>query len=273
MVDVAAFRRFEAAVHDRMAASYRELFAPVTALAIQPMLDAALIGPGTVCLDIATGAGGLASAARERGAVVTAIDLSPAMADALREREPDIEVVVGSADDLPFPSGSMDAATMGFGIGHLPLPETGIAEAARVLTPESGRLALSWWASKDENRINGLFVDIIGELGLTAPADQLPEGPPIFRFSDPAQLTGLLGGAGFRGVEIETIHTHHHVADAEQWWQIGLGAFARVSTILAAQPQDKLDEAHRVFTERAQRYAAKTGIAIPIAFHVARGQR
>jgi hypothetical protein len=50
-------RAFERQGHDALAKSYHAFFAPVTALAIQPLFDAVGLRPGTRLLDVATGPG------------------------------------------------------------------------------------------------------------------------------------------------------------------------------------------------------------------------
>ena len=60
-------RAFERQGHDALAATYQEFFAPVTAIAIAPLLDAVGLRPGTHLLDVAAGPGKLAAAAARRG--------------------------------------------------------------------------------------------------------------------------------------------------------------------------------------------------------------
>lgn len=265
-----AFSRFERAVHDRLAPSYRDLFEPVTALAVEALLDAAGVRPGACHGDLATGSGVVAAAALERGAPVEAFDLSPAMLAILRARAPGVAAQAASVERLPVADRHFDTLTMGFGIGHLPDPDAAIMEARRVLKPQ-GRIALSWWADRDENRINGLFVDLIEELALTAPPDLLPPGPPIFRFADRKALAGLLDDAGFTDICLETLAFRHVVPAASDWWAIGQGAFARVSAILGAQSPEAQARIRALFLERAEACREGDSIAIPVRFHVVSG--
>jgi ubiquinone/menaquinone biosynthesis C-methylase UbiE len=55
---------------------------------------------------------------------------------------------IGDAEALPFPDRSFNCVICNFGILHLPDPERGIAEAARVLTP-GGRYAFGTWCGPD----------------------------------------------------------------------------------------------------------------------------
>jgi hypothetical protein len=56
-------REFERQGHDRLALTYHEFFSPVTALAIEPLLDAVMVSPGVRLLDVACGPGALTAAA------------------------------------------------------------------------------------------------------------------------------------------------------------------------------------------------------------------
>ena len=65
--DAERLRRFERERHDSLAATYVDFFTPITALAIQPLLDAAGARVGSNLLDIATGPGSVAAKARAIG--------------------------------------------------------------------------------------------------------------------------------------------------------------------------------------------------------------
>ncbi len=78
-VDAAAFTAFERAAHDRIAVSYAKVFVPLTNLALEPLLNAARPAMGQRLLDVATGPGVAAAAARARGATPIGVDVSPGM--------------------------------------------------------------------------------------------------------------------------------------------------------------------------------------------------
>ena len=61
------------------------------------------------------------------------------------------------------------------------MPEHALTEFARVLVP-MGYVALSWWQGFSQNRINGIFFDVIK--GLYVSTDSLPLGPSVDRFFD-----------------------------------------------------------------------------------------
>ena len=188
-IDIDAFRSFERHAHDRIAASYDDLFSAVTERAIAPLLDAAQVRAGMRLLDVAAGPGRLTSAAAARGAIATGCDLAPAMVDLARRLHPSIRLDEASADVLPYATGSFDALVCAFGVGHFPDPEGVMTEFARVVAP-GGFAALSWWEAFSRNRINGIFHEVTARLGVTAPG-VLPQGPPMDRFSDPEAFASL----------------------------------------------------------------------------------
>src|SRR3989337_2383230 len=76
------------------------------------LVDACGIGPGMSVLDVAAGTGNASIVAAERGAKVTASDLTPELFDAGRARAAtagvELEWVEADAENLPFDDGSYD---------------------------------------------------------------------------------------------------------------------------------------------------------------------
>src|SRR5215470_8839063 len=120
--DAERLRRFERQRHDSLAATYHDFFTPITALAIQPLLDAAGAGAGSNLLDIATGPGSVAAKASGFGAVCIGVDLSPGMIALARSSHPGIDFRVAEVEHLPFADRSFDAGVCNFGLGQFPWP-------------------------------------------------------------------------------------------------------------------------------------------------------
>src|SRR5262249_31644113 len=234
--DLEAFRNFERNTHDKLAESYYDAFSAVTNSAIEPLLKAAHVGNGTRLLDVPTGPGTLAAQAAERGARVIGIDIAAAMIALAHTLHPHLDFREGSAEELPLDSSSFDAVISGFGVGHFSRPERVLAEFARVLVPK-GRVALSWWDGFGKNRINGIFFEAINELGISAPG-ALPAGPAVDRFSDPNEFAVILRAAGFKVVGIDYISFSHPLKSVDELWDLALGSFVRVSTVIGAQNAD-----------------------------------
>jgi SAM-dependent methyltransferase len=270
-VDLDAFRDFERAAHDRVADTYHDAFSAVTDHAIAPLLDAVRAGPGTRLLDVAVGPGTLTSSAAGRGARVTGVDLAPAMVTLARKLHPGLDFRKASAEELPFAAGSFDAVVCSFGLGHFSAPERVLMEFARVLAPR-GTVALAWWQDFAHNRINGIFHEAVRALGISAPG-VVSAGPPIDRYCDRDRLAELLRSSGFDAVRIESVSFAHPLRNADELWDLALGSFARVSSVIQAQSADIRQRIRAAVAERTQPYASSTGLAIPVAFWIACGMR
>jgi SAM-dependent methyltransferase len=269
--DLEAFRNFERTTHDKLAESYYDAFSAVTNGAIEPLLKAAHVGNGTRLLDVATGPGTLAAKAAECGARVIGIDIAPAMIELAHTLHPHLDFREGSAEELPLDSSSFDAVISSFGVGHFSRPERVLAEFARVLVSK-GRVALSWWDGFGKNRINGIFFEAISELGISAPG-ALPAGPAVDRFSDPNEFAVILRAAGFEVVGIDYISFSHSLKSVDEFWDLALGSFVRVSTVIGAQNADVQQRIRAKVEQIAQQYESANGLQIPIAFRVIAGIR
>jgi SAM-dependent methyltransferase len=99
-----------------------------------PLVDAVVAAaPGRV-LEVGCGWGELAEwIARETGADVVAVDLSPRMVDLARERG--VDARLADVEELPFADETFDVVVAAWMLYHVPDLERGLAEIARVLRP------------------------------------------------------------------------------------------------------------------------------------------
>jgi ubiquinone/menaquinone biosynthesis C-methylase UbiE len=107
---------------------------------------------GLSIIDIAAGTGGMALAAAERGANVTATDLSPAMVERSKERLRAFEQCHAQIEDLKaltVPDATFDIALSIFGVLAFATWEQGLAEMARV-TRHDGQIALAMWTHGED---------------------------------------------------------------------------------------------------------------------------
>ncbi|MFY9270980.1 MAG: methyltransferase domain-containing protein, partial [Candidatus Manganitrophaceae bacterium] len=122
-------------------------------------LRVAKIRPGERVLDLATGTGITAIAARERGADVTGVDLTPELLAVAREKAKDaglrdIDFREGDAEALPFADASFDVVVSTCGhMFALDQPKVA-AELARVTRP-GGRVTFLAWTP--EGGLGGWF--------------------------------------------------------------------------------------------------------------------
>jgi ubiquinone/menaquinone biosynthesis C-methylase UbiE len=269
--EAAQLRSFERRRHDQLAEGYAEFFAPVTALAIAPLLEAVRAGPGVRLLDVATGTGALAAEAARGGASVIGVDLSTGMLEVARRRHPGIDFRVGEVEHLPLADAAVDAVTCAFGIGHFPYPEAAVRECMRVLRP-GGSIAFSWWDAADRQRIQGLIREAVAEAGAPPPAE-VPQAHSTLRFCDPAEFRRLLAGAGLQDIELHDHGGTHLLADVDALWRGAVGGMALTSALIVGQDQVTQAAIRAALERRAAVYRTERGLELPIAFRVGAGRK
>jgi SAM-dependent methyltransferase len=270
-VDADAFDRFEADGWARRVAGYDRFLSPVTSQVIATLLDAARVGPGQRALDLACGPGHVAAACAARGAAVVGVDVTHEMVALARERHPGITFRQADMQLLPFEDGSMDAVVGNFAILHVGRPERAAAQATRVLAP-GGSLALSTWDVPERARLIGAITDAIAEAG-AVPPENIPAGPPFFRFADEDEFARLLGEAGLVDVQVRTVAFHHRLAATDEWWDGLLGAAVRTRGLVLGQPEAVQARIRASFDRLAARYATADGLDVPISVKIASGVR
>jgi SAM-dependent methyltransferase len=107
------------------------------------------IQPGESVLDIACGNGNTAITARQKGARVTGVDITPELLEIAKEEEriasvSGIEWKEGDAQNLPFEDESFDVVLSTFGHMFATQPELAAKELVRV-TKKGGRIGLATW--------------------------------------------------------------------------------------------------------------------------------
>ena len=265
-----AFRQFEQKAHDLAVDTYTEFFVPVTSGALGGLLAAAGVRNGARVLDVATGPGSAAARAAALGAQVVGVDLSSAMIATARVRYPAVEFQEADAEALPFEAESFDAVICNFGVSHFQDPDAAVREFARVLRPD-GRVALTWW-NFPSSRLNGVFLDAAAEAKLPAPRD-LPAGPPVTRYSDPANLSALLRGAALTDVAVADATWTVPVPTLDTWWSCGLVSMVRVGALVRSQPVDVQRRVRVIFDRLAEGYRLGEGYVVPMAARVGSGRK
>jgi ubiquinone/menaquinone biosynthesis C-methylase UbiE len=156
-------------------------------------LRVARLRPGERVLDLATGTGITAIAARERGAKITGVDLTPellavARRNAANQGFDDIEFKEGDIEALPFADASFDVVLSTCGHMFAPDQEKVASEMTRVLRPGGRAVFLAW---TPEGGLGAWF---------RITNQHVPPPPGVaspFQWGDPQKVTQLLE-SGFR---------------------------------------------------------------------------
>ena len=198
--DAEVVARFENETWSRCAKSYMDGFGPLVGEAIDPLLEAVGLTEGDRVLDIGTGPGLAAKAAKQRGAEVIGIDFSKTMLAEARRLYPNIEFREVSADSLPFNDGDFDVVIGNFMLHHTGDPDQVLAEAYRVVR-KNGKIGLTVWADPAKLVGFGLFFAAVEEHAGSA---ELPHGP-LFGISDFTVFHRMLRKAGFRDSSVKEL--------------------------------------------------------------------
>lgn len=260
-----AFASWERQSWETRAASYAESVTNLTRGAADALLDAAEVRAGTALLDVATGPGVVALAARDRGAEVIAVDQSEAMV--VLARSAGLDARQASADQLPFETGAFDAVVAGFLINHVPRPAEAVAELARVCR---GRVAVSVWDVPAANPALGLFGEVAEPFDI---ADSVPPGPDSALYADDARLASLLSAAGLVDIGIARVRWALTVAPAA-WFDAVVAGTPRTGAALAAASAEQRAAVRSTYVEVAKAsYGSADGlVTLPAAAVIGSGR-
>lgn len=178
-------------------------------------LRVAQIHPGERVLDLATGTGITAIAARERGAVVTAVDITPELLAVARDKANkagfgDIDFREGDVEALPFADATFDVVVSTCGHMFAPDQPKVAAELARV-TRSGGRVVFLAWTP--EGGLGGWF-------RITSKHFPAPAGVASpFNWGDPDKVKQLLGSA-FRDITFTNGDCPQFGASPEDIWEL-----------------------------------------------------
>src|SRR5215212_2966207 len=166
------------------------------------LVDACGIAEGMPVLDVAAGTGNASVVAAQRGASVTASDLTPELFDAGRARAQskgvELDWVEADAEDLAFEDGSYDVVMSSIGAMFAPHRQDVADELVRVCRP-GGKIGLLSWTP--EGMIGALF-RTMGPFAPPPPPGAQP--PPLWGSED--HVRGLFGDrVEFRTVERDNL--------------------------------------------------------------------
>lgn len=195
-------------------------------------VEALALPAGARVLDLCTGTGDLAvmTVNRVPGSSVIGIDFAGAMLRLGLAKVQSlnlgsaIKLARGDATQLPLPTASCDATTIGFGIRNVAEPERALAEIARILRP-GGRLAILEFGQPQIPGIRALYawyfkhlLPLVGRLisKHNSAYSYLPAS--VGTFPPPDEFAGIIARNGFskvRAVPLTFGIVYLYVADRD----------------------------------------------------------
>ena len=220
--------------YDRFMGRYSVQLAP-------QMVDFAGLARGQRVLDVGCGPGALTTelVGRLGADAVSAVDPSEPFVAAARERHPGVEVQLASAEELPFGSGTFDAALAQLVVHFMGDPVRGLAEMARV-TRAGGVVAASVWDHAGKQSPLAPFWEAVHEVDPDAEDESALAG------GREGHLTELLGDAGLRDVEETALPVRVEHASFNEWWEpFTLGVGPAGALLAKLDPQQQADVRER----------------------------
>ena len=191
-------------------------------------------------LDVGCGPGALTAelVGRVGAAAVAAVDPSESFAVAAQARNPGADVRHATAEDLPFPDQSFDAALAQLVVSFMADPVAGVMEMRRVTTPGGVVAASVWDLAEGPSPLSPLW-DAVRSLD---PGHKGESERPGGRQGD---LATLFDAAGLLDVEevAQTVQVEHPTF--EEWWEpftLGVGPAGEHVAGLDAESREQLRE-------------------------------
>lgn len=208
---------------------------------LAPQLAAlAVVATGQRVLDVGCGPGALTTELCRRlgPAAVTAVDPSEPFVAAARERHPEVSVERASAEQLPFPDRTFDAALAQLVVHFMADPVTGLREMARV-TREQGVVAACVWDHGGGQGPLSLYWDAVREL------DRDVEDESELAGARAGHLAELLEAAGLHEIEETQLAVSVEHPTFEEWWDpftLGVGPAGAYAARLDPEQKAQLRE-------------------------------
>jgi SAM-dependent methyltransferase len=184
-------------------------------LQLSPQLaDLAGVRAGQRVLDVGCGPGALTAelVTRLGPASVAAVDPSEPFVAAARARNPGVNVLQASAEQLPFPDQAFDAALAQLVVHFMADPVAGVAEMARV-TRRDGVVAACVWDHGGGQGPLSLFWQAAREIDPEVDDESQLAG------ARKGQLAELFEAAGLHEIQETVLSVSLEHPSFEEWWE------------------------------------------------------
>jgi SAM-dependent methyltransferase len=222
--------------YDRFMGRYSVPLAPKFA-------DHAGVSPGQQVVDVGCGPGALTAVLVERlgASAVAAADPSEPFVEAMRARQPGVDVRRAPAEDLPFDDDAFDAALAQLVVHFMADPVAGLREMRRLTRPD-GIVAANVWSHGEGRGPLSPFWKVVHELDPGARDESGLAG------SRQGQLEALFEEAGMREVEESALSVEVEHETFDEWWapyELGVGPAGAYVAQLDEHARMELREACR----------------------------
>ncbi|HEX7312163.1 MAG TPA: methyltransferase domain-containing protein [Gaiellaceae bacterium] len=219
--------------YDRFMGRYSAPLAPL-------MADYAQVVPGQRVVDVGCGPGALTSELVQRVGPdgVSAVDPSEPFVAAAKERHPDVDVRLASAEQLPFGDDEFDRALAQLVVHFMADPVMGLEEMRRV-TRRGGVVTACVWDHAGGTGPLSPFWEAAHALDTDAPDESQMAG------AREGHLMELFERAGLSGVENTALSVTLELASFDAWWEpftAGVGPAGVYLARLDAEQQARLRE-------------------------------
>ena len=231
------------------------LFAPWTG----HVLEGAAVQESAHVLDVACGSGVLARAALKlsgKSGRVVGLDPAPGMIAAAKEVEPNIEWVLGSAEDLPFNDETFDNVISQFGMMFFQDRLKAASEMYRVTKP-GGKVAVAVWHAVEQNPA---YHDIASVLEQHVSSEAANTVRIPFCLGDPALVAQLFLQAGFGDVAFQSEREQAEFASTRTMVEVELRGWLPLFDIHLSE--EKISEVLKKSDTTLSKYATQTGVAV-----------
>ena len=198
--------------YDAVAGEYERSWHPAFEAVARDLVDLVGVEPDDRVLDVGTGTGAVAEAAREASqpGVVVGVDPSIPMLRRACAHAP-LEAVGARAPGLPFPAQTFDVVVANLVVSHFARYDDGLADMVRVLRP-GGRVGITAWGALDDDppddadqrELTEIWKSTAGRFVEVEAADEAVDTaiPGEAWFADPARLRAALVGSRVGSVEV-----------------------------------------------------------------------
>ncbi len=199
---------------DVAAEAYDRFMGRYSLLLSSQLADLAGVRGGQRVLDVGCGPGALTAelVTRLGPAAVAAVDPSEPFVSAARARNPGVNVLRASAEQLPFPDHAFDAALAQLVVHFMSDPVAGLAEMARV-TRRDGVVAACVWDHGGGRGPLSLFWQAARELDPEVDDESQLAG------THEGHLAELFEAAGLHEIEETALSASLEHASFEAWWE------------------------------------------------------